>query len=297
MKFLRLLDMFLRNSFSYLIIAFSLCLFAGCEVFNPTEDIPSYIHIDKINLTTTSDQGSSSNKITDAWVYVDDKLIGAFELPATFPVISSGKHLVTIKPGIKVNGISATRAIYPFYTNYSEYKVLVPDSVITINPTLTYNSYTVFEWKEAFEDGGITLQQTIHSDTSIYQTSDTAKVFEGVYSGVINLDANHGYCQIETTGLFTDLPTGDSPVFLEINYKTNEVIKVGLIANYSSQLQKLDILYLNKSTTWNKIYINLKTAVNTASNPLNFQVYLEAYKSSENATAELLFDNFKLVHN
>jgi len=55
------------------------------HLINPAEPIPSYIHIDKIDLTTDySSQGTSSNKITDAWIYVDNELIGAFEMPVTF---------------------------------------------------------------------------------------------------------------------------------------------------------------------------------------------------------------------
>ena len=55
-------------------------LFHSCEIINPEEDIPSYIYVEEIKFTSTNpDQGSSSNKILDAWVYVDDELIGAFD--------------------------------------------------------------------------------------------------------------------------------------------------------------------------------------------------------------------------
>jgi len=272
-------------------------MFSSCEVFNPAEQIPSYIHIDKISLTTTSDQGSNSSKITDAWVYVDDQLIGAFELPVTLPVLNSGKHNVVIKPGIKVDGIAATRAVYPFYQPYSASINLIPDSVITINPTLTYNSYTVFEWKEAFEDGGISIAKTLFSDTTIGKTSDTSKVFEGSYSGVVHLDATHDFFQGLSLGSFI-LPTGDSPVFLELNYKTNATIRVGLYANSTSSVMKLDVLYINKSDKWNKIYINLNSAIARATNsPDDFQVCIEVQKDSDVSSAEILFDNIKLVHN
>lgn len=288
--------MFKSNPLSLFIITVIFCLFVGCNVINPAEGIPSYIHIDKIDVTTTSDQGSNSSKITDAWVYVDDQLIGAFELPATFPLLWSGKHTVSIRPGIKVNGISAARAIYPFYTNYTAIVNLVPDSVITINPTLTYNSYTVFEWKESFEDGGVSLEKTLFSDTTLDKTSDPLKVFEGDYSGVVHLDAAHPYFQCKTINNFV-LPTGDAPVFLEMNYKTNNLVKIGLIGNSSSQIQMQDVLYLNRTDTWKKIYINLKNAVNTATGALDFNVNIEIQKESDVANPEILFDNFKLVHN
>ena len=292
--------MFLRNLFFTLIFIFVMGFFYSCEIINPNENIPSYIHIDSISLTNVNhpEYGSTSHKITDAWVYVDDQLIGAFELPATFPVLFSGSHTVTIKAGIKVNGISGTRAIYPFYTpNISKINLNV-GSVVTINPTLTYNSYTNFAWKEAFEDGGISLIKTINSDTIIMQTSDSTKVFEGSFSGVVNLDANKPLFQCQTANSF-GLPTGsDNPVFLEMNYKANQEFLIGLFATNSTETQKLEALYVNKSTNWNKIYINLKSAIEltTISNP-KYQIFIEAEKSSDVTTTELLFDNIKLVYN
>ena len=74
------------------------------------------LQIDSVSLDTNYyEQGSNFKAITDAWVYVDDGLIGAFELPATIPVLAEGKHKLEIRPGIKLNGISSTRAPYPFY--------------------------------------------------------------------------------------------------------------------------------------------------------------------------------------
>ncbi|MES2398217.1 MAG: hypothetical protein V4549_19535, partial [Bacteroidota bacterium] len=94
---------------------FIVTTFISCELYNPAEPIPAYIRIDKIDLATIPGQGTDSHKITDAWVYIDEQLIGCFELPATFPVLYEGSHQVKIAPGIKVNGIAATRSPYPFF--------------------------------------------------------------------------------------------------------------------------------------------------------------------------------------
>lgn len=266
----------------------------SCDIINPEEPVPSYIHIDKFNLTTTSDQGSSSSKITDAWVYVDDQLVGAYELPATLPVLYEGTHTVMIKPGIKVNGIAATRAIYPFYTYYSSDVNLIKDSVITINPNIFYNSETIFEWKEAFEDGGISIENTMFSDTTMEKTSDY--IFEGNYSGIVHLDANHSLYEGRSINNF-DLPGGDTPVFLELNYKTECEIYVGLFANTLTGSDDVGILFLNKSDTWNKIYINLKNAVNNSTDADDFKVFFQMDNSTNDVTNPvILFDNIKLVH-
>jgi hypothetical protein len=291
--------MSLRKIFFILFVPALLGIMASCELINPEESIPSYIHIDSLSVNTASnpEYGSSSSKITDAWIYIDDNIAGAFELPATIPLLFSGKHKVTIKAGIKVNGISGTRAVYPFYETYTASVNLVPDSMITINPVLNYNSYTVFEWKESFEDGGISLDPTAFSDTTIDKTSDPSKVFEGSFSGIIHLDASHDFFQCKCLDSYT-LPTNDDPVFLEMNYKTNNEITVGLYANGSSQTERLDMLVLNKTDQWKKIYINLKSAINRTSvlSP-TFQVFFEIQKNSDVSEAEILFDNIKLLHN
>lgn len=89
--------------------------------------MPSYLYIEKIGLNTQYEQGTASHKITDAWVYVDETLIGAFELPATIPILTEGLKKITIRPGIKLNGISNTRAIYPYFTPIVKDIALVRD--------------------------------------------------------------------------------------------------------------------------------------------------------------------------
>ena len=126
----------------YILSLFGLAAFlSGCNIINPAEPVPSYIHIEKITLSTDpSVEGTSSSKITDAWVYVDGNLLGCFELPVTFPVIGEGVHTITVKGGIKVNGIAATRAPYPFFTNFVQQVTLTQKQVTAISPVVHYVS-------------------------------------------------------------------------------------------------------------------------------------------------------------
>lgn len=270
-------------------------LFSSCEVFDKEEKIPAYIHIDKINFTTTSEQGSNSNKITDAWVYIDDEIIGAFELPVTFPVLWEGSHTITVKPGIKLNGISESRAIYPFYNSYTTTVSLVPDSVIEIFPTSSYSSAAKIVWYEAFEDGGITLEKTYRSDTNIFKTSDITKRFEGDFSGIVNMDASRDFFEIKSSNSFV-LPQGGSAVILELNYKCNQKFSVGVFTNTPGQSIQNEVLIINKSDTWNKIYVNLTGRVSENSDAINYNIFFGAFKTEDVAVPEILFDNIRLVH-
>ena len=52
----------------------------SCEWIDEPEQIPAYIRIENINVsTTTAEQGSNSHNILDAWIFVDNQLIGAFD--------------------------------------------------------------------------------------------------------------------------------------------------------------------------------------------------------------------------
>ena len=74
------------------LIIFLLLLINSCKLITPDESIPSYILIDKIAYKSNISGDNNSQNITDAWVYVDDQLIGAFELPAKFPVLITGNN-------------------------------------------------------------------------------------------------------------------------------------------------------------------------------------------------------------
>src|SRR5438067_12211826 len=103
----------------FILPCMAIMLFTSCEIINPSEDIPSYLHVESFSVTTNNEtQGSNSSKITDVWVTVDGKALGTYELPATLPVLATGSHDVILSPGILINGIAATRTAYPFYTTY-----------------------------------------------------------------------------------------------------------------------------------------------------------------------------------
>ena len=205
-----------------LTLALPLCwLLVSCETFKPENEIPSYIHIDEIKLNTTfSSEGTNSNKITDAWVYIDDQQIGVFELPATFPVIFSGKHKLKIMAGVKMNGVAATRISYPFYKSYEQEIDLELTKTDTIKPSVNYQPGVKFAFMEDFETAGIKLEKTLVSDTGIYQVSGSDLVFEGSFSGGIFLDDKHIIAKISSTSLSPFSIPSNSPVFWRWTIKT-----------------------------------------------------------------------------
>lgn len=265
--------------------------FSSCEIINPEEEIPSYIHIDSISLNAGY---SAPHSITDAWLYVNGQLQGVFELPATVPVLASGPSSILVAPGIKINGISLTRMAYPFFEFYKGETELIRDSIIQIYPETSYKGTT--RWEENFEDIGFTLQATSSSDTTVNRVTDPSKVFQGTGSALFALSASQTSFEAISSNTF-QLPKGGTPVFLEINYKCNNTFAVGIFSNTVSQLVQVPpSLVINPKSEWNRIYINLTNAVSAQAQAIDYNIYFYMEKDLGNTTAEAYVDNIRLVH-
>jgi hypothetical protein len=285
---------FIKCSFYSLLFSFFLLSAVSCK---KNDLVPSYIHIDQITFQKNEAiDKSNSTKITDAWVYVDDNLIGIFELPATFPVLASGSHTISVKAGIKLNGIAMSRGYYPFYTTYYTTINLEAEKIDTIRPVVSYFPDKI-QWKEDFEDAGISIVKYNTSDTSIIKTTLPADAFEGSFSGVANLTESKPYvlCVSDST---IDIPQTQSAVFLELNYKTDTYLQIGMFAKTAlGTSDKIPAITLNPTSEWKKIYINLTPAVNQTNNVEGFKVFFEAIKDANYATQNIYIDNVKLLYN
>jgi hypothetical protein len=264
------------------------------------DEIPSYIAIDTISVSTTSVQGTASQKIFDAWVYADNELIGAFELPAKFPVLKSGTSELTIFAGIKLNGINETRAPYPFYQQIVKTVNLEREAVTDLgHMNFTYIAGTKFAWMENFEQSNLSIDSTARSEVNLVRTrlDELSTVFPGEdnkYAAKVVIPNDSLVFECASHDAYK-LPTTGTSVFLELNYKSNNAFTVGLFLNGAVTSQR-SVLVVNPSTTWNKIYINLTPTVSSLPDVNSFKVFFTAKKSTDDAQAEIYFDNIKLLH-
>jgi hypothetical protein len=279
---------------------------SSCEIYNPAEPVPSFIHIQNISVVTDpAVEGTNSSKITDAWVYIDGKLVGAYELPVTLPVLSEGTHSLLVKAGIKVNGISATRAPYPFYDYYSETVSLTPGQIINVSPVVKYVSgidwASLNVWTEDFESAGMELDTSATgSDAAMEHRTITPgtthpEVFEGAGSGVVYVDHLKPKFEFMTTSSFA-LPRGDSPVFLELNYRCNHQFVVGVFAHSPGGSYQYKTLNINPSENWNKIYVYMSPTISASPGSTDYTVFFGMLNTSGSDGLYLNLDNIKLIH-
>jgi len=261
----------------------------GCNLINPSEPVPGYLQIDKISLDNEDGSG-----ISDAWVYVDNNLIGVFELPAKIPVIASGESDVIIRPGIKVNGIKSTRSYYPFYRPYEVQVDFEPSKVIPLNASSGYESWADIPWKEDFESGGSSFELNENSDTTLI-VSNEAK-YSGHYGGAVYMDTANSYFEMITSDLFAR-PDFSNPVgmYLEMNFKCDNYFVVGLYVYNTSEIVQNAIIYLNPTDEWKKIYIDLYNPLLEYTKGTPFKVFVASNLESGKEKGSFYIDDLRIV--
>lgn len=283
---------------------FFLILFhSSCQLFDQPEKVPSFIHIDSFSLNIdNNNQGTSSEKITDAWIYVNGNLEGVYELPSTIPLHYEGYKNLLIYPGIKRNGIAADRKKYPFYLPYDASTSLIPDSIIEINPTTQYEEDLYF-WIEDFEDPQHKFESHSTSQAGITIISSPENhLFEGD-AGVIFMDSSQYYCEIRTNELdFNQFPKNlNIPAYIELNYANNFPFTLGILHKDASLpvYQKQSLITMlptyEDSVIWNKTYLYIPDATNFFTSATEFDLYISITNENLDNQIKVLFDNFKVI--
>lgn len=262
--------------------------------------IPSYIGIDEINVVTSGSQGSSSSYITDAWVYIDGDDRGAYPLPARIPLLAEGEHLVKIAPGIKLNGVVGTRVPYPLMQPVEVNLDLIKDSTKNLNLNIKYWSTSKFEMIEDFESSNLKFETT-SINTAAFRTTHVSTdpadyIFEGVHSGGGFLNEENDYFQIQTKQAFEELPKQGIPVFIEMNFKCNTTMVLTVAPQDGADLSSTDLIYLNPTEEWKKIYINLTSTLSYDTDSFSYKFRLSANHNPDLEESYVLIDNFKLIY-
>jgi hypothetical protein len=277
-------------------------LLFGCVKNNP---LPVYIEIDSWELNSngvTTGQnypGELTKNLTDAWVYVDEKLVGVFELPCKIPVLVEGNKKVLIYPTIRNNGISSTKKIYPFLEPFEVYKDFTPGSTIQISPNTRYYTTTKF-WIEDFESATVKIETNETTSTAdLIRESLSSISISGSY-GKISLSSTENSWTGYTEGIV--LPKNGKEIYLEIDYHNTNSLLTGVRAIDEDAITTTDHpnIALNaqdaSTVKWKKIYIDLKEIVSYSVLADKFKQYLVA-DLKEGSTSEVIYiDNIKVVY-
>lgn len=268
----------------YLPILFAL-LFTACELINPEEDTPAFISINEFE-----HEEVGSAKIVDAWVYIDNDLQGIYRLPNTIPVLKNGEQKLYVAPGIKENGISASRIKYPFYSWHEEDITLSPLDTIKITPSTNYNADYI-RWEENFEGAGSSFHQNLF-EFGVEMISDTT-VTTTAGHGEIILDGEKLRFECTTDRMY--LPK-DRPVYLELDYKCNTPFLVNFYKFTSTYATANTVMLLHEKEEWNKIYIFLSEHIGAHTDASDFSLSFLMLRDTTLERSELYIDNVKILY-
>ncbi len=280
--------------FSVILLLF---LFSSCEVINPSEQIPSYIQVDTVKVKISSPtQGTSIHDISDCWLYVNNKLIGVFEVPFKVPVLEFGMQSIQIEPGIRNSGSDSNHDIYPMMFGFYTDSILTQGGILKITPEFTYRPAT-FDLIEDFEDIGIEFEISAQSDTTIALINDS-RAQEGK-SMYVALDDDRPIFECRSSKLYEIEQEGKA--FLEVSFMCTDTFSFGIFAleyNGASVAEVRKYVYgFNPSDTWKTVYIDLNYfVINTSAT--QFRLFFNAIRPEyeTNEKTEIFIDNVKLLY-
>jgi hypothetical protein len=116
-----------------------------------------------------------------------------------------------------------------------------------------------------------------------------------------NLDSDHPVWEVtsfdpESPGY--DFPAGGQPVFLEMEYNTNNYISVGIfVTEIGVEITQHPVVIFNPTEgKWKKVYINLSPSISAFNTSDYFNVYIRAAKDESVENPLILIDNLKLIN-
>lgn len=272
-------------------------MLSACSLFEQDDNVPAFIHISYPDLITdVTTEGDASHGITDVHIFADEDFVGSFELPATVAILKSGVTTINISGGVRNNGISTQRIIYPFYAPTIFEKELIPGTVLDITPDSTVmfryfpNALSIFF--EGFENPSNSLFTTDASNALVQ--IQTEEVRSGQSSTRITLSPEQDYYEANTGWEVGNIALGRIAYF-EIDFKGNTPLEIGLL-RLGNFPQKRFVLGLNPREEWTKVYVELTADLAQFVAGQQFRIYLESKLQPGATQAEMYIDNLRLVY-
>jgi len=281
---------------------FSLLFMASSCLKNNPE--PAYLEVTQWtlqnNVALSGDEGELTHNFSEAWVYIDDEIVGVFEVPFKIPILKFGDVNIKIYPAIKNNGISATKKVYPFMEVFEVNATLTANQTLTLNPITRYNNLTNF-WVEDFEDP-LNLSIVVDQNTSAILTTPTdnqdLQWFNGNFYGRIKLNATDS-SWIASTNEQLLIPK-NRDAYLEIDYFNTNSLLTGVLWVSPNSITDNPHIQLNaqkaETVKWKKIYIDLKELIGNSPSGSNILQSLKARLDEGETETEIRLDNIKVVY-
>ncbi len=285
----------------YRYLLFHGLILCACVKNNPD---PAWLEVTEwtleANPALNGEEGQLTQKLTDAWVYVDEKLIGVFEVPFKIPILKEGSASIRIYPTIRINGIAATKMRNEHMVPFEVTGVFIKNQTLTLAPHTHYKDNVHF-WIEDFEDINIKITDDPNTSSAhLTLANDTVKWFNGNYYGKVLLSPQDSmWIAYTNQDQQLSIPK-NKQAMLEIDYCnsvdfTHYILFVnnnGTSENIMPTMRKSPL----NSLRWKKIYILLSEVITAGPNNSNYLQAFKAFYDSTTSNNLILIDNIKVVY-
>jgi len=276
-----------------------LLIFPSCSLLEQNEPVPSYLYVNEFRLKTFVNQGSSSQKITDVWLFNDTEFLGMFPLPAKIPLLLYGEQNLTIQAGIKENGIGSTPENYPFFNPIKVKVNLTALKTDTLKLETSYLSSSKFHFVENFENNTSFFSFLVSGlpENRVLPYTDS-NVLEGKFSGKMQLTKSAPIVTVGSNAKYKNTFNPGQPVFLEMDYKGETPCVIGVQFYDTENIEEAGIIVpiagFKESADWKKIYFNLGSTL-ALRKSLYYRVIFNTALPEGKENASVYFDNIKLI--
>lgn len=269
---------------------------AGCGKWEAAQ-VPHWIVVPVPEVIVASGEGTANARIEEVWVYTEKRVLGAFPLPARVPVLpdeEGGNVTLTFLPGVRANGVAATRKPYPYYAVHRQTFALEPGAEDTLEWTTGYAEGTFVQVAEDFENANRFVAGGT-STAEVVRTTVPEWVREGTGSGYCALDADHPVLYAMTNEQQYALPRNGS-VWMEFEARCDYPFAIGLAAFTPAGVERVPILVVAPTDgAWKKFYLDLGPVVRSINNALWWEITLDAALEIGDVGGQMGWDNIKLV--
>jgi hypothetical protein len=282
------------NMRPFLLLSFTvvLSILFSCKKEKLKSKPASFIVVNTTSVNSGTNTGMpDSHKITDIWLYVNEQFQGIYPIGSVMPILNNGSASIRMYGGIVNNGIAGTRLPYKFYAPYSFSGSFEAGKTYTITPDFAYQSGTNII-ADQFDGGGSSYEASPSSNIFPVIINDPAKSWQGSAGCIYMTMTDSKPISVLRSSQQLSLPLGGTDIYLEMDYKCNQEISVGVIGG---DIEPRTALTLRPTNGWNKIYISLTNVVSTQPTYNYYRVFVQGVKESGVATPEIYLDNLRLV--
>lgn len=294
------------NRLSYQLILFFLLVlgFSSCE--KKSNQTPSFLRIDSINVNVPVSQGNNIHEISALQVYANGDFIGLFELPLNIPILKTGKIKFQFIPYVKLNGSKNQWAPHRCFTSKDTLLELIQLKTASITPTFYFKDNVIVRFEEDFNDGNSKMKAVIlNKGDSIFVETRSFNLngrFESntpVFVARFNDQDTANYMDFGTFESFPNMPTDGKSVQFDFDIKSDLPVQLSIVRTVSGGISEVvPYLYINSTEgKWKRFYVDLVHELSGQLGTVSIQLLFSANKpAGKLVNREICLDNLRLSY-